>query len=71
MLGPALRKQHHGSYADDLSELIEHLDLRDAILIGHSTGGDAVLKIYPGGSHGLAQTDAKTFNQDVLAFLRG
>ncbi|MBY8976167.1 alpha/beta hydrolase [Rhodobacteraceae bacterium NNCM2] len=26
-------------YADDLGELIEHLDLRDAILIGHSTGG--------------------------------
>jgi len=29
-------------YADDLAELIEHLDLRDAILIGHSTGGGEV-----------------------------
>ncbi len=29
-------------YADDLAELIEHLDLRDVILIGHSTGGGEV-----------------------------
>lgn len=29
-------------YADDLAELIAHLDLRDAILIGHSTGGGEV-----------------------------
>ncbi len=29
-------------YADDLAELIEHLDLRNVILIGHSTGGGEV-----------------------------
>ena len=29
-------------YADDLAELIEHLDLRNAIMIGHSTGGGEV-----------------------------
>ncbi|MEO0854166.1 MAG: alpha/beta hydrolase, partial [Cyanobacteria bacterium J06648_11] len=29
-------------YADDLAELIESLDLRDVILIGHSTGGGEV-----------------------------
>jgi non-heme chloroperoxidase len=29
-------------YADDLAELINHLDLRDAVLIGHSTGGGEV-----------------------------
>ncbi len=29
-------------YADDLAELIVHLDLRDAIMIGHSTGGGEV-----------------------------
>lgn len=29
-------------YADDLAKLIEYLDLRDAILIGHSTGGGEV-----------------------------
>lgn len=29
-------------YADDLAELINHLDLNDAVLIGHSTGGGEV-----------------------------
>src|SRR4051812_42022972 len=27
------------TYADDLAGLIEHLDLRDVVLVGHSTGG--------------------------------
>ena len=27
------------TYADDLAEVINQLDLRDAVLIGHSTGG--------------------------------
>ena len=27
------------TYADDLLQLIEHLNLRDAVLVGHSTGG--------------------------------
>src|SRR4029450_10080732 len=27
------------TYADDLAKLVEHLDLHDAIHIGHSTGG--------------------------------
>ncbi|MGR7002977.1 alpha/beta fold hydrolase [Yinghuangia aomiensis] len=31
-------------YADDLAELIEHLDLRDAVLVGHSTGGGEVVR---------------------------
>ena len=30
------------TYADDLNQLIEKLDLRDAILVGHSTGGGVV-----------------------------
>jgi len=30
------------TYADDLAELIEKLDLNDAILVGHSTGGGVV-----------------------------
>ncbi|WP_283194327.1 alpha/beta hydrolase [Rhizobium sp. AN80A] len=29
-------------YADDLAELIEHLDLKNLIMIGHSTGGGEV-----------------------------
>src|SRR5580698_5969392 len=27
------------TYADDLAAVIEHLDLKDAVLVGHSTGG--------------------------------
>jgi non-heme chloroperoxidase len=32
------------TYADDLAELVEKLDLRDAILVGHSTGGGVVTR---------------------------
>src|SRR5262245_6945366 len=32
------------TYADDLSALIETLDLRDVILVGHSTGGGEVTR---------------------------
>jgi non-heme chloroperoxidase len=37
-------------YADDLAELIEALDLRDATLVGHSTGGGEVARYI--GRHG-------------------
>lgn len=40
-------------YADDLHELIESLDLKDAILIGHSTGGGEVAHYI--GRHGTAR----------------
>jgi pimeloyl-ACP methyl ester carboxylesterase len=30
------------TYADDLAELTENLDLKDAIYVGHSTGGGGV-----------------------------
>ena len=32
------------TYADDLAELVEHLDLEDAIHVGHSTGGGEVAR---------------------------
>jgi non-heme chloroperoxidase len=32
------------TYADDLAELVEHLGLRDAIHVGHSTGGGEVAR---------------------------
>jgi non-heme chloroperoxidase len=38
------------TYADDLAELIEKLDLKDAILVGHSTGGGEVTRYI--GRHG-------------------
>lgn len=37
-------------YADDLATLIEELDLKDAILVGHSTGGGEVARYI--GRHG-------------------
>jgi non-heme chloroperoxidase len=30
------------TYADDLAAVIEHLDLNDIVLVGHSTGGGEV-----------------------------
>ncbi|KMO78764.1 alpha/beta hydrolase [Mycolicibacterium chubuense] len=31
-------------YADDLAAVVEHLDLRDAVHVGHSTGGGEVVR---------------------------
>ncbi len=41
------------TYADDLAELIEALDLHDAILVGHSTGGGEVTRYI--GRHGTSR----------------
>jgi non-heme chloroperoxidase len=38
------------TYADDLAELFEKLDLKDAIMVGHSTGGGEVTRYI--GRHG-------------------
>lgn len=43
-------------YADDLAELIEALDLRNAILVGHSTGGGEVARYI--GRHGTGRVAA-------------
>jgi len=32
------------TYADDLAELVDHLDLQDAVHVGHSTGGGEVAR---------------------------
>jgi non-heme chloroperoxidase len=45
------------TYADDLAELIDTLDLHDAILVGHSTGGGEVARYI--GRHGTFRV-AKT-----------
>jgi len=41
------------TYADDLAALIEHLDLRDIVMVGHSTGGGEVARYI--GRHGTAR----------------
>src|SRR5689334_3781604 len=41
------------TYADDLAGLIEYLDLRDVVLVGHSTGGGEVTRYM--GRHGTAR----------------
>jgi non-heme chloroperoxidase len=40
-------------YADDLAEMIDKLDLRDLVLVGHSTGGGEVARYI--GRHGTAR----------------
>jgi non-heme chloroperoxidase len=41
------------TYADDLAQLMEHLDLRGAMMVGHSTGGGEVARTI--GRHGTAR----------------
>ena len=41
------------TYADDLAELVEALDLKDAIHVGHSTGGGEVARYI--GRHGTTR----------------
>jgi non-heme chloroperoxidase len=41
------------TYADDLAQLMEKLDLRDAVLVGHSTGGGEVTRYL--GRHGTSR----------------
>ena len=69
-------------YADDLAELTQHLDLRDAIHIGHSAGGGEVARYI--GRHGedrvakaalisavtpsVLQTDANPAGTPLTAF---
>ncbi|SEN79510.1 alpha/beta fold hydrolase [Actinacidiphila rubida] len=36
------------TYADDLAQLLEHLDLKDVVLVGHSTGGGEVARCAAG-----------------------
>jgi non-heme chloroperoxidase len=44
---------HMNQYADDLAELIAELDLRDVVLVGHSTGGGEVAHYI--GRHGTSR----------------
>ena len=60
----------------DVPTLILHGDDDQIVPIGSSAllsaklVPDAILKIYPGGSHSLGDTSREQFNQDLLAFAR-
>lgn len=41
------------TYADDLAQLFEHLDVKDVVMIGHSTGGGEVARYI--GRHGTGR----------------
>ncbi len=41
------------TYADDLAELAAHLNIRDAVHVGHSTGGGEVVRYF--GRHGTGR----------------
>ena len=41
------------TYSDDLFQLFEHLDLKDAMMVGHSTGGGEVARFV--GRHGTSR----------------
>jgi non-heme chloroperoxidase len=43
-------------YADDLAAVVEHLDLHDAVHVGHSTGGGEVAHYLAGRSHQCGST---------------
>lgn len=54
-------------YADDLAALIEQLDLRDAILVGFSTGGGEVARYI--GRHGTARVAKAALVSAVPPFM--
>ena len=53
-----------GQYADDLAELLDHLDVKDATLVGHSTAGGEVLRY-------IARHGQKTCGEGASAALAG
>lgn len=55
------------TYADDIAELFEHLDLKDAILVGHSTGGGVVARYI--GRHGTKRVAKAVLISAVPPFL--
>jgi non-heme chloroperoxidase len=57
------------TYADDLSELIEKLNLKDAVLVGHSTGGGEVARYL--GRHGSKRVSKAVLISAVTPFMLG
>src|SRR5882757_2296325 len=55
------------TYADDLSDLIEALDLHDVVLVGHSTGGGEVTRYI--GRHGTRRVAKVVLLGAITPFL--
>jgi non-heme chloroperoxidase len=55
------------TYADDLAELFEKLDLKDAILVGHSTGGGEVARYL--GRHGSKRVAKAALISAITPFM--
>lgn len=55
------------TYADDLAELMNQLDLNDAILIGHSTGGGEVARYI--GRHGTSRVGKAVLMSSVTPLM--
>ena len=55
------------TYADDLAALFEHLDLRGATLVGHSTGGGEVARYL--GRHGTGRAKGAVFVSSVVPIM--
>jgi non-heme chloroperoxidase len=51
------------TYADDVARLIESLDLRDVVLVGHSTGGGEVARYI--GRHGTSRIAGVVLVSDI------
>lgn len=54
--------------ADDLAALLEHLDLRDVILVGHSAGGAEIARYLA--RHGEERIARAAFVSAILPFLK-
>jgi non-heme chloroperoxidase len=55
------------TYADDLGAVVEALDLKDAIFVGHSTGGGEVARYI--GRHGTGRVAAAVLVSDITPSL--
>jgi non-heme chloroperoxidase len=55
------------TYADDLAQLFEKLDLKDAILVGHSTGGGEVARYL--GRHGSKRVAKAALISAITPFM--
>jgi len=51
-------------WADDLSELIEHLDLKNIMMVGHSTGGGEIARYI--GRHGTKRVSKVVFISSIV-----